>query len=142
MPLNIICLLFLFSVAICYILPQTILNVDLCLFHKILRNQDGHNELNYLSSVELYLINCNKQQDTSQVAYTFDAGPNAVLISHNRKAATLLLQRLLYYFPPQSETDLDRYLSSKILSEISKPFSCIYSISYLIIRAFQQLCYW
>jgi diphosphomevalonate decarboxylase len=34
------------------------------------------------------------------VAYTFDAGPNAVLIAHNRKAATLLLQRLLFYFSP------------------------------------------
>jgi len=42
-----------------------------------------------------------------QVAYTFDAGPNAVLIARDRKAATLLVQRLLYYFPPNSD-DLDR----------------------------------
>lgn len=42
-----------------------------------------------------------------QVAYTFDAGPNAVLIARNRKAATLLIQRLLYYFPPNSD-DLNR----------------------------------
>jgi diphosphomevalonate decarboxylase len=42
------------------------------------------------------------------VAYTFDAGPNAVLIARNRKAATLLLQRLLFYFPPNSASGLDR----------------------------------
>lgn len=42
-----------------------------------------------------------------QVAYTFDAGPNAVLIAQNRKTAAHLLQKLLYYFPPQDK-DLDR----------------------------------
>jgi hypothetical protein len=42
-----------------------------------------------------------------QVAYTFDAGPNAVLISRNRKTASLLLQKLMYYFPPQDK-DLSR----------------------------------
>lgn len=47
---------------------------------------------------------------TLQVAYTFDAGPNAVLIARNRKAAALLLQKLLYYFPPESNADLNRYL--------------------------------
>jgi hypothetical protein len=45
-----------------------------------------------------------------QVAYTFDAGPNAVLIAHNRKAATQLLQKLLFYFPPSSDADLNRYI--------------------------------
>lgn len=44
-----------------------------------------------------------------QVAYTFDAGPNAVMIARNRKTAALLLQRLLFHFPPHSDTDLDRY---------------------------------
>ncbi|KAK4367159.1 hypothetical protein RND71_015039 [Anisodus tanguticus] len=50
--------------------------------------------------------------DTShrQVAYTFDAGPNAVMISRNRKAATLMLQRLLFHFPPNSDTDLNSYV--------------------------------
>ncbi|KAG6760481.1 hypothetical protein POTOM_037004 [Populus tomentosa] len=50
--------------------------------------------------------------DTShrQVAYTFDAGPNAVLIAHNRKAATQLLQKLLFYFPPSSDADLNSYV--------------------------------
>ena len=43
----------------------------------------------------------------SPVAYTFDAGPNAVLIARDRKTAALLIQRLLYYFPPNSD-DLDR----------------------------------
>lgn len=44
------------------------------------------------------------------MAYTFDAGPNAVLIAHNRKAATQLLQKLLFCFPPNSDADLDRYI--------------------------------
>ncbi|KAL6494297.1 Diphosphomevalonate decarboxylase 2 [Orobanche gracilis] len=60
------------------------------------------------------IISCvekwNRHEGTPQVAYTFDAGPNAVLISHNRKAAALLLQRLLFYFPPQSDTDLNSYV--------------------------------
>ncbi|KAF9674989.1 hypothetical protein SADUNF_Sadunf10G0185000 [Salix dunnii] len=50
--------------------------------------------------------------DTShrQVAYTFDAGPNAVLFAHNRKAATQLLQKLLFCFPPNSDADLNSYV--------------------------------
>lgn len=44
-----------------------------------------------------------------QVAYTFDAGPNAVLIARNRKVAANLLQRLLFHFPPSDGVDLNRY---------------------------------
>ncbi|KAI7758059.1 hypothetical protein M8C21_017365, partial [Ambrosia artemisiifolia] len=38
------------------------------------------------------------------------SGPNAVMIARNRQTAALLLQRLLYNFPPQSDTDLDSYI--------------------------------
>ncbi|KAL5140221.1 Diphosphomevalonate decarboxylase MVD2, peroxisomal [Glycine soja] len=51
----------------------------------------------------------NRSEEAPQVAYTFDAGPNAVLIARNRKAATSLIQRLLYYFPPNSD-DLSSYI--------------------------------
>ncbi|WMV53635.1 hypothetical protein MTR67_047020 [Solanum verrucosum] len=58
------------------------------------------------------IISCvekwNRAEGTPQVAYTFDAGPNAVLIARNRKAAALMLQRLLFHFPPNSDTNLDR----------------------------------
>ncbi|KAL3838198.1 hypothetical protein ACJIZ3_022789 [Penstemon smallii] len=57
-----------------------------------------------------YVEKWNRFEGTPQVAYTFDAGPNAVLISHNRKAAAQLLQRLLFFFPPQSDTDLSSYV--------------------------------
>ncbi|MED6133433.1 Diphosphomevalonate decarboxylase 2 [Stylosanthes scabra] len=51
----------------------------------------------------------NRSEKSPQVAYTFDAGPNAVLIARNRQTAALLIQRLLYYFPPTSG-DLDSYI--------------------------------
>ncbi|PIA28286.1 hypothetical protein AQUCO_07200144v1 [Aquilegia coerulea] len=57
-----------------------------------------------------YMEKWNRSQGTPQVAYTFDAGPNAVLIAPNRKVATLLLQRLLFYFPPSADTDLSSFV--------------------------------
>ncbi|XP_050210611.1 diphosphomevalonate decarboxylase MVD2, peroxisomal [Mercurialis annua] len=68
----------------------------------------------YMNDTSHRIISCvekwNRSEETPQVAYTFDAGPNAVLISHNRKAAVQLLQKLLYYFPPDSNTDLNSYV--------------------------------
>ncbi|KAA8534549.1 hypothetical protein F0562_032066 [Nyssa sinensis] len=57
-----------------------------------------------------YVEKWNRSEGTPQVAYTFDAGPNAVLIARNRKVAALLLQRLLFHFPPHSDTDLNSYV--------------------------------
>ncbi|XP_026427037.1 diphosphomevalonate decarboxylase MVD2, peroxisomal-like [Papaver somniferum] len=68
----------------------------------------------YMNDTSHKIISCvekwNRAEGTPQVAYTFDAGPNAVLIAKNRQVATLLLQKLLFYFPPASETDLSSYL--------------------------------
>nr|ALC76525.1 diphosphomevalonate decarboxylase [Euphorbia helioscopia] len=69
----------------------------------------------YMNDTSHKIINCvekwNRSEETPQVAYTFDAGPNAVLIAHNRKAAAQLMQKLLYYFPPNSDTDINSYVA-------------------------------
>ncbi|KAK3228490.1 hypothetical protein Dsin_000371 [Dipteronia sinensis] len=57
-----------------------------------------------------YVEKWNRSEGSPQVAYTFDAGPNAVMIARNRKVATQLLQRLLFFFPPNSDTDLNSYV--------------------------------
>ncbi|XP_039133958.1 diphosphomevalonate decarboxylase MVD2, peroxisomal-like [Dioscorea cayenensis subsp. rotundata] len=68
----------------------------------------------YMNDTSHRIINLveklNQFEGEPQVAYTFDAGPNAVLIAKNRKTASLLLQRLLFYFPPPTGSELTSYL--------------------------------
>ncbi|KAI4384356.1 hypothetical protein MLD38_002524 [Melastoma candidum] len=68
----------------------------------------------YMNNTSHRIISCiekwNEAEGAPQVAYTFDAGPNAVMVARDRKTAALLLQRMLYYFPPQSESHLDSYV--------------------------------
>ncbi|KAH0694976.1 hypothetical protein KY285_022073 [Solanum tuberosum] len=75
-------------------------------------NSDGRS---YTKTIISCVEKWNRSEGTPQVAYTFDAGPNAVLIAHNRTSAALLLQRLLFHFPPNSETDLSRRSYSLLL---------------------------
>ncbi|CAN1297993.1 Diphosphomevalonate decarboxylase MVD2, peroxisomal [Linum perenne] len=68
----------------------------------------------YMNDTSHRIISCvekwNRSEETPQVAYTFDAGPNSVLIARNRKVAAELLQKLLFYFPPNSDADLNNYV--------------------------------
>ncbi|KAL8152744.1 hypothetical protein V2J09_010504 [Rumex salicifolius] len=65
-------------------------------------------KLSFLPLIISLVEKWNRAEGTPQVAYTFDAGPNAVLIARNRKVATNLLQRLLFHFPPSNGVDLNR----------------------------------
>lgn len=67
----------------------------------------------YMNDTSHRIISCIEKWnclESPQVAYTFDAGPNAVMIARNRKVAALLLQRLLFYFPPLSDADLNSFV--------------------------------
>ncbi|XP_047327688.1 diphosphomevalonate decarboxylase 2 [Impatiens glandulifera] len=68
----------------------------------------------YMNDTSHRIISCvekwNRAEGTPQVAYTFDAGPNAVMIARDRNAAALLLKRLLFSFPPPSDSDLGSYV--------------------------------
>ncbi|CAL5322173.1 unnamed protein product [Camellia sinensis] len=68
----------------------------------------------YMNDTSHRIIGCvekwNRSEESPQVAYTFDAGPNAVMIARSRKVAALLLQRLLFHFPPNADTDLNSYV--------------------------------
>lgn len=68
----------------------------------------------YMNDTSHRIISCvekwNRAEGSPQVAYTFDAGPNAVLIARDRNTATQLLQRLLFQFPPKADTDLNSYV--------------------------------
>lgn len=68
----------------------------------------------YMNDTSHRLISCvekwNRAEGSPQVAYTFDAGPNAVLIARDRTTATQLLKRLLFQFPPKPDTDLNSFV--------------------------------
>eukprot|EP00271_Cylindrocystis_brebissonii_P021725 TRINITY_DN7933_c0_g2_i2.p1 TRINITY_DN7933_c0_g2~~TRINITY_DN7933_c0_g2_i2.p1 ORF type:complete len:429 (+),score=75.43 TRINITY_DN7933_c0_g2_i2:267-1553(+) len=51
----------------------------------------------------------NEQQGRPMAAYTFDAGPNAVLFTESANAGALL-RRLLFHFPPQPHVTLKQYV--------------------------------
>uniref|UniRef100_A0A2P2J0D1 Diphosphomevalonate decarboxylase n=2 Tax=Rhizophora mucronata TaxID=61149 RepID=A0A2P2J0D1_RHIMU len=75
---------------------------------------DTHPPIFYMNDTSHRIISLvekwNRSEETPQVAYTFDAGPNAVLIARDTKAAAQLLRKLLFYFPPNPDTDLNSFV--------------------------------
>uniref|UniRef100_A0A0D9WS62 Diphosphomevalonate decarboxylase n=1 Tax=Leersia perrieri TaxID=77586 RepID=A0A0D9WS62_9ORYZ len=88
--------------------------------NRVLKMEEAIKSRNFESFARIISLveKWNHSEGTPQVAYTFDAGPNAVLVAPNRKNAALLLQKLIYYFPPQ-DNDLSSYMvgDKSILSD-------------------------
>uniref|UniRef100_A0A0D9YL58 Uncharacterized protein n=1 Tax=Oryza glumipatula TaxID=40148 RepID=A0A0D9YL58_9ORYZ len=78
------------------IVPERVLKME-----EAIKSRNFESFARIISLVEKW----NQSEGTPQVAYTFDAGPNAVLIAPNRKNATLLLQKLLLGAGPKVVTD-------------------------------------
>ncbi|KAE9465408.1 hypothetical protein C3L33_02685, partial [Rhododendron williamsianum] len=91
------------------VVPKRIVDME-----EAIKNRDFPSFARLACSDSNQIIGCvekwNSAEGSPQAAYTFDAGPNAVLIARNRKVAALLLQRLLFHFPPHPDTDLDSYV--------------------------------
>ncbi|CAL9055241.1 unnamed protein product, partial [Musa banksii] len=85
---------------------QTVVPGRILQMEEAIRNRDFASFARIISLVERW----NRSEGTPQAAYTFDAGPNAVLIAPNRKSAGLLLQRLLFCFPPPADNELTSYV--------------------------------
>uniref|UniRef100_A0A0E0N8N4 Uncharacterized protein n=1 Tax=Oryza rufipogon TaxID=4529 RepID=A0A0E0N8N4_ORYRU len=78
------------------IVPERVLKME-----EAIKSRNFESFARIISLVEKW----NQSEGTPQVAYTFDAVPNAVLIAPNRKNSTLLLQKLLLGAGPKVVTD-------------------------------------
>ncbi|KAG6490606.1 hypothetical protein ZIOFF_051913 [Zingiber officinale] len=85
---------------------QTVVPHRVQKMEEAIRSRDFASFAMIISLVERW----NKAEGIPQVAYTFDAGPNAVLISQNRNTAGLLLRQLLFCFPPPPDSELSSYV--------------------------------
>ncbi|PWA90331.1 DNA-directed RNA polymerase II subunit RPB2 [Artemisia annua] len=78
------------------------------IFTNILAFKSAHLTNCFFMTLKIYNYQGPVNEDYNVVNTPSPPGPNAVLIACDRKTAALLLQRLLYNFSPQSDTDLDR----------------------------------